>query len=211
MKSLGIMAMMVLVAGIISSPLLANAQTYQQTIPTDKGTLKIGINLDPASPKPNEPAKLKIDFVNKDGAIQKHVDYTVTVTKDGSVLFKTMPAPTHTGEGQVALPVQFKEGKNDVLVQVQGITFVPVNPEEKATFSITVGNDGAKIVIPKEETKTSEQKQSDKSTPPPTDEKKQDSKMSGTVKITKEKSDKKDTKKKDIKKTVKKPVVKKTQ
>ena len=213
-SSLAIFSMTVLVAGMFATPLLANAQTYQQIIPTDKGSIKVGVSTEPATIKPNEVSKLKIDFLTNDGTIQQHIDYTATVTKDGTPVFKTIP--THTGEGKVTLPVQFKDGSNDVLIEVQGIFFRPVEPAEKITFSIKTG-DGGGIVVSKEQPKTAEKptknqtdvvkpvpipKKSDKNAK--SNQEKSTSKSAGTVKITKEKSDNKDIKKKDMKKTIKK-------
>lgn len=57
---LGLFGIMVLVFGVIISPISTSAQTYQQTISTDAGTLKAGISTDPASPKSGEQSKLKI-------------------------------------------------------------------------------------------------------------------------------------------------------
>lgn len=222
--SLAIFSMTVLVAGMFAAPLLANAQTYQQTIPTDKGSIKVGVSTEPATVKPNEVSKLKIDFLTNDGTIQQHIDYTVTITKDGTPVFKTIP--THTGEGKVTLPVQFKEGSNDVLIEVQGIFFRPIDPAEKITFSVKTG-DGGGIVMSKEQLKKAEkpaeQKQTDTVKPAPVPKKsdknvksnqeKSTSKSPGTVKITKQKSDNKDIKKKDVKKTIKtnKKPIKKTE
>lgn len=217
-SSLVIFSMTVLVAGMFASPLLANAQTYQQIIPTDKGSIKVGVSTEPATVKPNEISKLKIDFLTNDGTIQQHIDYTATITKDGTPVFKTIP--THTGEGKVTLPVQFKEGSNDVLIEVQGIFFKPIDPAEKITFSVKTGDGGG--IVSKEQPKTSEkpveQKQTDTAKPAPkesdknakSNQEKPTSKSAGTVKITKEKSDKKDIKKKAVKKTIK-PTKKSTQ
>ncbi|MFM8658908.1 MAG: hypothetical protein ACKOCQ_03115, partial [Candidatus Nitrosotenuis sp.] len=165
-SSLAIFSMTVLVAGMFASPLLANAQTYQQVIPTDKGSIKVGISIEPSAVKPNEVSKLKIDFLTNDGTIQQHVDYTATVTKDGTPVFKTIP--THTGEGKVTLPVEFKDGSNDVLIEVQGILFKPVDPAEKVTFAVKTGQG---IVVSKEEPKTSEKPavQTDTAKPVPKD------------------------------------------
>lgn len=216
---LGLFGIIVLVFGVMVSPISISAQTYQQTISTDVGTLKVGISTDPASPKPGEQSKLKIDFLNpQTNQIQEHIDYTVLVTNSGNSVFGPIPL-THTSLGTAIIPIQFKDGENMVVIDVQGILFRPI-PSEKATLSITIGDK------PKEEpkvTKTTEQKQTGK--PKPTvssiDEKKpKDSKTSGIVKDKKDlkkdskdkkkdtkENSKKDTKKKpDKKKVVKKPV-----
>lgn len=221
---LGIFGIIVLVFGVMASPISISAQTYQQTISTDAGTLKVGISTDPASPKPGEQSKLKIDFLNpQTNQIQEHIDYTLQVTNNGNSVFGPIPL-THTSLGTATIPIQFKDGENKVVIDIQGILFRPI-PSEKATLSITVGDKSA-ANHPKEElkaTKTTEQKQTGK--PKPTmssiDEKKpKDSKTPGVVKDKKDlkkdskdkkkdakENSKKDTKKKlDKKKVVKKPV-----
>lgn len=198
---LGLFGMMILAAAIIASPLSVSAQTYQQTVATDAGTVKVGINTDPVSPKPGEAAKLKIDFLNSQtGAIQEHIDYTVTVTNAGSPVFGPIPL-THTSIGTSTIPMEFKAGENQVVVEVQGILFRPI-PTEKATFSITLGD--------KQGTTQKEQatpaKPAEKA---PADEKK----TSKTGSVSSEKKTvktpvKKNTAKKSAKKVVKTPVKK---
>jgi hypothetical protein len=193
---LGIFGAMVLAMGIFASPLLASAQTYQQTIPTDVGTLKVGISTEPASPKAGETSKMKIDFLNpQTNAIQEHIDYTVMVTNAGGSVFGPIPL-THTSLGSATIPIQFKDGENKVTIEVQGILFRPI-PTEKASFSITLGD---KQVMPKEESKIAEkpkeQKQSDKKD------------LKDSKKDKKKETKKKEVKKKEVKKTVKKPVKK---
>ena len=208
---LGIFGAMVLAMGIFASPLLASAQTYQQMVTTDEGTLKIGISTEPASPKSSEPSKMKIDFLNpQTNTIQEHIDYTVLVTNAGNSVFGPIPL-THTSIGSATIPVQFKDGENKVVIEIQGILFRPI-PTEKASFSITLGDVQAK---PKEEPKTaekpSEKKQSDSPKPalPPFKEKK--TVVGGIAKDVNKKADKTDVKKdsKDKKKDTKKKTVKK--
>ena len=160
MKSLGIITILVLAAGIFASP-LASAQTYQQTISTDAGTLKVGIATEPASPKPGEQSKLKIDFLNpQTNGIQEHIDYTVLITNNGQSVFGPIPL-THTSLGTATIPIQFKDGENKIVIDVQGILFRPI-PSEKASFSIVIGEKPAQ---PKVAEKPTEQKQSDKPRP----------------------------------------------
>lgn len=210
---LGLFGIMALVCGVMVSPVSISAQTYQQTIATNAGTLKVGISTDPASPKPDEQSKLKIDFLNpQTNQIQEHIDYTVLVTNNGNSVFGPIPL-THTSLGTATIPVQFKDGENKVVIDIQGILFRPI-PSEKATFSIIIGNKPV-VVQPKEESKVTKPTLS-----PSVDEKKsKDSKSIGVAKDKKDlkkdvkdkkkevkKDTKKDTKKKSDKKTVKKPV-----
>lgn len=215
---LGIFGVMVLAMGIFASPLLASAQTYQQTVSTDAGTLKVGVSTEPASPKAGDTSKLKIDFLNpQTNSIQEHIDYTVTVTNAGGSVFGPIPL-THTSLGSATIPIQFKDGENKVTIEVQGILFRPI-PTEKASFSITLGDNQS---APKEELKAAEKpaekKQSDKPKPAKLEmkDKKLDKKdlKKDTKKDKKKEVKKKETKKKEVKKTVKKPVkkpVKKTE
>ena len=189
---LGIFGMMVLAMGIFASPLLASAQTYQQVVSTDMGTLKVGVSTEPASPKAGEVSKLKIDFLNSQtNAIQEHIDYTVLVTNAGGSVFGPIPL-THTSQGFVTIPVQFKDGQNQVTIEIQGILFRPV-PTEKASFSITLGDVKPQ---PKEEPKKDEK---------PIEKKQTDAKDKKELKKDTKKDKKKAEKKKEVKKPVKKP------
>jgi hypothetical protein len=102
---------------------------------TDKGTLLVSISTEPAKPVLGDLTKLKIDFINpKTNNIQEHVDYKVTVTKDGTPVFGPIPL-THTSEGAVTIPVEFKEGgEHKIIVDIEGILFQPI-PSETVTFT----------------------------------------------------------------------------
>lgn len=216
---LGIFGMMVLVMGIFASPLLASAQTHQQVVSTDIGTLKVGVSTEPASPKPGETSKMKIDFLNpQSGNIQEHIDYTVLVTNGGNAVFGPIPL-THTSLGSATIPVQFKDGENKVVIEVQGILFRPI-PTEKASFSITLGDKSAATKESPKVAEKSKQKQADKPKPTETKDKKSDKKdlKKDSKKKTADKEElkkketkkdpKKDKKKYTEKKAVKKPVKK---
>jgi hypothetical protein len=107
----------------------------QFQLPTDKGTLLVSISTEPTKPVLGDLTKLKIDFINpKTNQIQEHVDYKVTVTKDGSPVFGPIPL-THTSEGAVTIPVEFKEnGEHKIIVDIEGILFQQI-PSETATFT----------------------------------------------------------------------------
>lgn len=127
----------VLVFGMLAQS--AFAESSLQVLPTDKGTVKVGISTIPEKLSPGNSAKLKVDFLNpKSGATQEHIDYTVSVTKDGKATFGPIPL-THTSTGTVTIPVEFKEkGEYKITVDVQGVLFQPI-PSEKAAFSVMVG------------------------------------------------------------------------
>ena len=110
-----------------------------QQLPTDKGTLLVDISTEPAKPTTDSLTKLKIDFINPTTKkVQEHVDYIVTVTKDGDTVFGPIPL-THTSTGSVTIPVEFKEnGEHKIAIGVEGIVFQPI-PTETVTFTEMVG------------------------------------------------------------------------
>lgn len=110
---------------------------------TDKGTLLVSISTEPAKPILGDLTKLKINFINpKTNAIQEHVDYTVTVTKDGTPVFGPIPL-THTSEGAVTIPVEFKEnGEHKITVDIEGLLFQQI-PPETVTFTEMIGDASA--------------------------------------------------------------------
>lgn len=179
---------MVLVCGVLmSSQLSASADNYQQVLFTDKGSLKVGISAIPEKPSPGSTAKLKIDFLNpRSGTVQQHIDYTVTITKDGKLVFGPIPL-THVHSGAVTIPVEFKEnGEYKVIVSVEGILF-QVIPHETTTFIIKIGEKQEHSPNLKSSETTQDKKiKSDKSVKTKTD-----SKSTKNIKSSKIKQDKK--------------------
>lgn len=159
-SSLAILCITTLVLGIMSSPFLASAQSHQQTATTDKGKLKVGISTEPRNPKPSDQTNLKIDFLNpQTGAIQEHIDYSISITKGGKPIFGPIPL-THTSLGTVTIPVSFKEnGEHQIVVDVQGILFQPI-PSEKATLLLKIGEQSSAT---KQDAKQDSKKADDKS------------------------------------------------
>jgi hypothetical protein len=123
-------------------------QTSSQQIKlTSGGTIKVGFSTDPANPNPGDQTELKISFINKQNAIQQHIDYRVTVTQGQNQVFG-IPI-THTAEGSVSIPYQFQNaGDYQVTVSVEGILFQPL-PPETAVFSLTIGGSQPTPVQPK--------------------------------------------------------------
>lgn len=111
----------------------------QQQVATDKGTLLVNISFDPEKPVIGDLTKMKVEFINpKTNEIQPHIDYKVSVTKGDTSVFGPIPL-THTSEGTVTIPVEFKEkGEHKITIDVEGILFQPI-PPETATFAATVG------------------------------------------------------------------------
>jgi hypothetical protein len=121
-------------------PAYAQEQSEQLVVLTDKGTLQVGLSTIPAHPQPGEPAKIKINFINKDtNTNQQHIDYSIKVIKDDNQVFG-IPL-THTAEGSATIPYEFQEsGTYQISVDVHLILFQPI-PKETASFAIIVGND----------------------------------------------------------------------
>ena len=119
----------------------AFAQTNSQTLPTEKGTLDVKLSYDEITP--GQQTKLNIDFINpQTKKVQEHIDYTITVSKDGKSIFGPIPL-THTSIGSVKIPVEFvDEGVYSVEFGIEGILFQPI-PLEKVSFDVAVGESHA--------------------------------------------------------------------
>ena len=113
---------------------------YSQIVSTSDGTLDVGIYTTPKIPNTDEFTKLMISFLKPDTErIQQHIDYRVSVTKDGDYVFGPMSRLLHTSPGTITIPVQFSEnGSHIVHIEVEGILFQPI-PLETAGFTINVG------------------------------------------------------------------------
>jgi len=116
----------------------AFAQINSQTLSTEKGTLDVKVTYD--NIEPNTQSKIKIDFINpQTKKIQEHVDYKVTVSKDGETVFGPIPL-THTSIGSVKIPIEFNlgDGVYSMSFEIEGILFQPI-PTETVSFDIAVG------------------------------------------------------------------------
>ena len=113
---------------------------YSQIVSTSDGTLDVGIYTTPKIPNTDESTKLMISFLKPDTErIQLHIDYRVSVTKDGDYVFGPMSRLLHTSPGTITIPVQFSEnGSHIVHIEIEGILFQPL-PLETATLTINVG------------------------------------------------------------------------
>ena len=82
----------------------AFAEEFEQILPSEQGTLNIGLSVESTS---DSMAKLNIGWLNPmTNKIQEHIDYRVTVVKDGENIFGPIPL-THTSPGKVKIPVEF--------------------------------------------------------------------------------------------------------
>ena len=115
-------------------------EDYEQILPSEQGTLNIGLSVIP-EPEPNSVSKLYIAWIKPNfNKIQEHIDYTVTVVKDGENIFGPIPL-THTSPGKVKIPVEFtSSGEHQVIIEMEGILFQPI-PVETTVFTINVGED----------------------------------------------------------------------
>jgi len=120
---------------------------YDQIVSTSDGTLDVGIYTIPKTPNTEGATQLKISFL-KPGTerIQLHIDYRVSVTKDGDYVFGPMTRLLHTSPGTITIPVQFSEnGSHMIHIEVEGILFQPI-PLETATFTMNVGQAEPEVV-----------------------------------------------------------------
>ena len=127
--------------------LMVPAFAETQTLPTDKNTLDVRITHDAI--EPDVQTRISIDFINpQTQKVQEHIDYTVTVTKDGESVFGPIPL-THTTVGSVKIPIEFNrgEGAYTMDLEVEGILFQPI-PTETVSFDILVGEANAQPVTP---------------------------------------------------------------
>lgn len=126
-----------------------------QTLPTDKGTLDVKLAYDEI--KPNTLTKINIDFINpQTQKVQEHIDYTISVSKDGETVFGPIPL-THTSIGSVTIPIEFNlgDGTYSMNFEVEGILFQPI-PTEKVSFDILVGEANAQPIEPDNNNKENE-------------------------------------------------------
>ena len=119
-----------------AAPLLP--EDYEQILPSEQGTLKIGLSVVEQS---DNISKLYIGWINPmTNKIQEHIDYTVKVVKDGENIFGPIPL-THTSLGEVKIPIQFTStGEHEVIIEMEGILFQPI-PLETTIFTINVGEE----------------------------------------------------------------------
>ncbi len=117
-------------------------EDYEQILPSEQGTLNIGLSVVP-EPEPNSVSKLYIGWIKPTfNKIQEHIDYRVTVVKDGENIFGPIPL-THTSPGKVKIPVEFtSSGEHQVVIEMEGILFQPI-PLETTVFTINVGGGGS--------------------------------------------------------------------
>jgi hypothetical protein len=128
-----------LLAVLLIPLLIIPAFAESQTMSTDKGILDVNLTYNEIST--NDLNKLVIEFINPTTKnTQVHVDYKITISKDGENIFQT-PNLIHTSEGIInGLRVEFpEEGVYSMDIGIEGILFSPVD-RETASFDIAVGD-----------------------------------------------------------------------
>ena len=124
---------------LLLSPAFAETpEDYEQVLPSENGTLDIGLSVVPEA-EANSVSKLHIGWIKPGfNKIQEHIDYRITVIKDGQNIFGPIPL-THTSIGTVKIPVEFLEnGEHQIKVEMEGILFQPI-PLETTYFTVNVG------------------------------------------------------------------------
>ncbi len=135
-----------LLAILLIPLLIIPAFAESQTLRTDKGAIDVNVSYDDI--EPNIQTKINIDFLNPvTQKTQEHIDYTVTVTKDGQQVFGPIPL-THTSVGTVKIPIEFNQGEGVYKMdfEIEGILFQPL-PTETVSFDITVGEAHAQTTM----------------------------------------------------------------
>ena len=136
-----------LLAILLIPLLLVPAFAESQTLRTDKGAIDVNVSYDDI--EPNIQTKINIDFLNPvTQKTQEHIDYTVTVTKEGQQVFGPIPL-THTSIGTVKIPIEFNQGEGVYKMdfEIEGILFQPL-PTETVSFDIIVGEAHAQTTMP---------------------------------------------------------------
>ncbi len=136
-----------LLAVLLIPLLVIPAFAESQTLPTEKGTLDVKLTHDII--EPNVQTKINIDFLNpQTQKIQEHIDYTISVSKDGEKVFGPIPL-THTSVGSVKIPIEFNLGDGVYAIdfEIEKILFQPI-PTETVSFDITVGEAHAEPSTP---------------------------------------------------------------
>tara|TARA_B100001123_G_scaffold94614_1_gene108941 strand:+ start:191 stop:1051 length:861 start_codon:yes stop_codon:yes gene_type:complete len=133
---------LLLIPLLIAPAFAESAEDYEQIQPSENGTLDIGLTVDPPA-EVNSVSKLHIGWIKPGfNKIQEHIDYRITVIKDGQNIFGPIPL-THTSPGTVKIPVEFtSNGEHQVKIEMEGILFQPI-PVETNYFTINVGETGS--------------------------------------------------------------------
>jgi hypothetical protein len=133
--------------GILLTPSSTYAITSAATMnkATSGGSLNVMIQPTPNPVVKGTQTNFKVSFDQKGGsAVQPHIDYDLTITKDGKQVFQASALaghpnqPLHTAEGIVTIPYTFQQQGDYIMnITVYGILFNPIRPEV-AQFPLSV-------------------------------------------------------------------------
>src|SRR5947209_683364 len=140
--------------------LLTTSSTYAQTSGasmnkvTSGGSLNVILQPSPSPVVKGSQTNLKVSFDQKgSSAVQPHIDYDLTIMKDGKQVFQASALaghpnqPLHTTEGVVTIPYTFQqEGTYVINITVYGFLFHPIKPET-AQFTMVVARGGSLNII----------------------------------------------------------------
>lgn len=132
-------------SSFVSLPVYAQTSTLAMNKATSGGSLNVSLQTSPNPVRRGTPTNLKVIFDQKGSkAVQPHIDYDLTITKNSKQIFQASALaghpnqPLHTAEGIVTIPYAFQQsGQYLVNVTVYGILFNPIKPEY-AQFPISV-------------------------------------------------------------------------
>src|SRR6266702_7960240 len=118
------------------------------------GSLNVILQPSPFPVIKGSQTNLKVSFDQKgSSALQPHVDYDLTIMKDGKQVFQLSNStgypnqPLHTTEGVVTIPYTFQqEGTYVINITVYGFLFHPIKPET-AQFTMVVARGGSLNII----------------------------------------------------------------
>ena len=113
---------------------------------TSGGSLNVILLPSPSPVVKGSQTNLKVSFDQKGSSstVQPHIDYDLTIMKDGKQVFQASALaghpnqPLHTAEGVVTIPYTFQQQGGYLMnITVSGILFNPIKPET-AQFPIGV-------------------------------------------------------------------------
>ena len=137
--SLVVFALFFSIFGLLLTPSSTFVQTSNAAMykVTSGGSLNVTLQPSPFPVIKGSQTNLKVSFDQKgSSAVQAHVDYDLTIMKDGKQVFQLSSQagypnqPLHTTEGVVTIPYTFQqEGTYVVNITVYGFLFNPIKPE----------------------------------------------------------------------------------
>ncbi|MFZ0512072.1 MAG: hypothetical protein WAM14_10740 [Candidatus Nitrosopolaris sp.] len=104
---------------------------------TSGGSLNVMVQPSPNPVVKGTQTNLKVSFDQKgSSAVQPHIDYDLTITKDDKQVFQASALaghpnqPLHTAEGTVTIPYTFQQQGDYIMnITIYGIPFNPIRPE----------------------------------------------------------------------------------